>query len=71
MNIIRDVAEELLSMFMADVTLALSIFGLVLLIALLIKVAGIAPLLAGAALLAGSLINLVSAVCREANKKAK
>lgn len=71
MNIIRDVAKELLSMFMADAHLALSLLGLVVFIAFLIKVAGIAPLLAGGGLLAGCLIILVSAVRREAKKRAK
>jgi hypothetical protein len=65
MNIIRDVAKEILNMFMADARLALSILGLVVFIALLIKVAGIAPLLAGGGLLTGCLIILVSAAYRK------
>jgi hypothetical protein len=69
MNLIRDVAKELLSMFMTDTRLALSILGLVLFISLLIKLAGVTPLLAGGGLLAGCLIILVSAVCQEARSK--
>jgi uncharacterized membrane protein YesL len=69
MNIIRDVAKELLSMFMTDSRLALSVLGLVLFIALLIKVAGVTPWLAGGGLMAGCLIILVSAVCRETRTK--
>jgi hypothetical protein len=52
-------------MFMADARLALSILGLVVFIALLIKVAGIAPLLAGGGLLTGCLLILVSAAYRK------
>lgn len=65
MNILREVAQELLKMFIADARLTLSILALVALTAVLIKFAGMAPAGAGAILLVGCLMILLAAVFRQ------
>jgi hypothetical protein len=66
MNILRDVAKELLSMFLADFRLTLSILLLVAIAA--ISVDWLHPFVGGAILVVGTLLILVEAVAREAKR---
>ncbi len=66
MNILRDVAKELLSMFLADFRLTLSIPLLVAIAA--ISVDWLHPLVGGAILVVGTLLILVEAVAREVKR---
>ena len=69
MNILLEVAKELLGMFLADARLTLATLGLVVAVALLLDLAGAAPLAGGAALLLGCVAILVEAVAREARRR--
>ena len=69
MTILIGVLKELIAMFVADVRLTLAILTLVAAVAGLIGV-GVAPVLGGVVLLAGSLAILVLAVSREAKIRA-
>lgn len=66
MNIVGDLCKELLSMFVADATLALATLVLVAVVAGLVGAAGVGPVIGGGVLLFGSLVILVEAVSREA-----
>jgi len=69
MNLVREVAGELLGMFLADARLTGAVLALVLLVAALRMKAGVAPLLLGCLLLAGCLVILVEAAAREARRR--
>lgn len=69
MTLVRDIASELLGMFLADARLSHAIVALVLLVAGLVRFAGVEPLIGGALLLAGSLLILVEAAAREARNR--
>jgi hypothetical protein len=69
MNLLREVASELLGMFLADARLTGAVLALVLLVAALLIKAGVAPLLGGGLLLAGCLVILVEAAIREARRR--
>jgi hypothetical protein len=69
MDILRDVAAELLSMFVADARLTLTALGLVALVAALIWWLQAPALLAGAILLAGTLAIIFEATWRETNRR--
>ena len=71
MNLIADVARELLGMFLADARLTLSTLALVALVAALVVALGAAPLLGGGVLLLGCLAILVEAAAREARRRSE
>ena len=68
MNIIGEVAKELLGMFLADARLTSATLILVAIIAALIIWARLDPVLCGGLLFAGCLAILVEAVLREARR---
>lgn len=69
MSIIREIVTELFGMFVADARLSAAIFGVVLIAAGLIDVAHLAPILGGAALLAGTVAVLLVSVRRAARRR--
>jgi hypothetical protein len=69
MNILRDVARELLGMFLADARLTTAILVLVALVAGLVIAVSVEPLLGGSVLLLGSLAIVVEAAVREARRR--
>ncbi|MFO7484036.1 hypothetical protein [Oceanibaculum nanhaiense] len=68
MNVLRDVFQEITSMFLGDARLSVAILSVVAIAAGLIEIAGLDPLLAGAILLAGCLAVLLEAVRRRARE---
>jgi hypothetical protein len=64
MTLLKDFTAELVGMFVGDVPLTLALLGLVAIAAALIHLVGVEPLAAGALLLVGCLVLLVSAVQR-------
>jgi hypothetical protein len=70
MSIAREVLVELRAMFVADSRLTLGISALIALIAALIMIFGIDPLVAGVALLGGSIAILLEAVFHTAGSQA-
>ncbi len=68
MSIVRDVAKELLGMFLADARLTTTILILVAVVAALAVGLRVNPILCGGLLLAGSLQIVVAAVLREARR---
>jgi hypothetical protein len=69
MSLLKDVAAELLGMFLADARLSGAVLMLVLVIAALVLSAALQPLLGGAALLIGCLGILVEASVRETRRR--
>ena len=69
MSLLRDIAHELLGMFLADFRLTVAILALVLLVAGLIFSLGVQPLIGGSVLLAGCLVILVEAAVRETRRR--
>jgi hypothetical protein len=69
MSLLREVAGELLGMFLADARLSGAILALVALVAALVLGLNVNPALAGGLLLAGSLAILVEAALREARRR--
>lgn len=69
MNILRDVARELLGMFLADARLTTATLALVALVAGLVVAMKIEPLLGGGLLFLGCLAILVEAAIREARHR--
>jgi hypothetical protein len=70
MSIAREVVGELRAMFVADARLTLGISALIALVGALIMVFGIDPLVAGVALLGGSIAILIAAVFHTAGSQA-
>lgn len=68
MTLLRDIASELIGMFVADVRLSGAIVALVAVVAGLILWIGIPPVIGGGGLLVGSLLVLVEAAYREARR---
>jgi hypothetical protein len=66
MTLLREIASELVGMFLADARLSGAVVALVSIVAGLILWVGVQPLVCGGGLLAGSLLILVEAACREA-----
>jgi len=64
MTILKELAAELLGMFIAEKRLAIAVLAIVAAAGLLADVAG--PLIGGAVLLFGSLTLLIESVCRSA-----
>lgn len=69
MSILKDVLSELLSMFVADVRLTISILTVVGIAALIIDVTGLSPILGGIFLLSGCIAVLVFSVRKEAMRR--
>lgn len=67
MSLVRDIAAELISMFIADARLSVSLLFLVLIVWVL--AATLPPLLAGSVLVLGCLAVLVAAVAHEAKER--
>jgi hypothetical protein len=66
MTMLKELAAELIGMFVAERRLTLSVLAIVAMVASLVHVIGVAPLFGGAALLLGSLTLLVESVLRGA-----
>ena len=71
MSVFAEVIKELIGMFIADRRLALSIFILVAVVALLASVQWVEPVFCGSLLLFGCLVILIEAVLREARNRRK
>jgi hypothetical protein len=69
MSILRDVAKELLGMFLADARLTTATLVLVALVSALVLAVKIEPLWGGFLLFLGCLAILVSAASREAKQR--
>jgi len=69
MTLLRDIAGELIGMFVADARLSGAIVALVAVVAGLIVWVGLPPAIGGGGLLAGSLLILVEAAWREARRR--
>jgi hypothetical protein len=68
MSLLRDVAKELLGMFLADARLATATLVLVALVAGLVVAMRVEPLLGGSVLFLGCLAILVETAVREARR---
>lgn len=68
MSILRDVLAELFSMFVADARLTAAILAVVAGAAVMIDIASLPALAAGAALLIGTIVVLVASVCAAARR---
>ena len=68
MNILRDVAKELLAMFLADARLTVSILLLVAIAAISVSWLQLNPLVGGALLVVGALLILLDAVGRQTKR---
>jgi hypothetical protein len=66
MTIVRDIAKELLAMFVADSALTVMILGLVVIVAVLISIGHVAPLISGGSLLLGSVTIMLGSAARAA-----
>lgn len=69
MTLLRDIVNELIGMFLADVRLTTAILVLVLIVAGLTLSLGVAPLIGGGTLLVGCLVILVEAAVRETRRR--
>jgi hypothetical protein len=68
MNLIREIAGEIASMFVGDARLSLAILAIVGVAAAMRGLSGLDPLLGGAVLLVGSLAVLIESVRRSARR---
>jgi hypothetical protein len=66
MTMLKELAAELLGMFVAEKRLAVAVLAIVAIAGSLVDFAGINPLVGGAVLLFGCLILLIESVCRAA-----
>lgn len=69
MTLLRDIASELIGMFLADACLTGAVLALVLLVAALTLGLGVPPLIAGGVLLLGCLVILAGVAWREASRQ--
>ncbi|HEX9743659.1 MAG TPA: hypothetical protein VGA17_12815 [Nitrospiraceae bacterium] len=69
MTLLRDIANGLVGMFLADARLTGAILALVLIVAALTLAFDVEPLIGGAMLLVGCLLILVEAALREARRR--
>ena len=69
MTLLREIARELVGMFLADARLTLAILTLVAIVAGLILALGLDPLLGGGALLLGCHLILIETAFREARRR--
>jgi hypothetical protein len=70
MTILKELAAELLGMFVAEKRLAMAVLAIVAVAGSLVDFAGLDPLVGGAILLFGCLTLLVESVCRSARRSA-
>jgi hypothetical protein len=70
MNLLRDVIAELVGMFVGDARLSAAVLFVVAVAAVVIRLAGVAPLAGGVVLLAGCLLVVVEGVRRGARRLA-
>ena len=66
MTILKELAAELLGMFVAEKRLAMAVLAIVAVAGSLVDFAGLNPLVGGAILLFGCLTLLIESVCRSA-----
>jgi hypothetical protein len=66
MTMLKELAAELIGMFIGEKRLTISILAIVAAVGSLVDFIGLDPLLGGAALLFGSLILLIESICRSA-----
>jgi hypothetical protein len=66
MTMIKELAAELVGMFVAEKRLAIAVLAIVAMAGSLVDLAGLNPLIGGTALLLGCLIVLIESVCRAA-----
>ena len=66
MTMLKELAAELIGMFVAERRLTISVLAIVAMVASLVDLIGVAPLLGGTALLLGCLALLVESVLRGA-----
>jgi hypothetical protein len=66
MTMLKELAAELIGMFIGEKRLTISILAIVAAVGSLVDFTGLDPLLGGAALLLGCLILLIDSVCRSA-----
>ena len=71
MTMLKEIAAELIGMFMGDARLTLAVLAVVASAAALIEIAGVDPLGAGGVLLVGCLGLLIENVHRSARPEAK
>ncbi len=69
MNVIGDVAKELLGMFLGDARLTIGVVVMVSLVDGLLVFLHIAPIIGGALLLIGSLLIVIEAAVRQARPR--
>lgn len=70
MTMLKELAAELIGMFVGEKQLTMSVLAIVALVGSLVDFVGLDPLLGGAALLFGCLIALVESVRRSARPQA-
>ena len=66
MTMLKELAAELIGMFVGETRLTISVLVVVAAVGSLVDFIGLDPLLGGAALLCGCLILLIESVCRSA-----
>jgi len=66
MTMLKELAAELVGMFVAEKRLAIAVLAIVAMTGLLVDLAGLNPLFGGAVLLFGCLMLLIESVCRAA-----
>ena len=66
MTMLKELAGELIGMFVAEKRLTIAVLAIVVVAGLLVDFAGLNPLVGGAVLLFGCLILLIESVCRAA-----
>ena len=66
MTMLKELAAELIGMFVGETRLTISVLAIVAAVGSLVDFTGLDPLLGGAALLFGCLILLIESVCRSA-----
>ncbi|MBN8979642.1 MAG: hypothetical protein J0I08_24575 [Rhizobiales bacterium] len=69
MSIVKEVAVEILGMFLADATLTATTLVLVAIVAVLLRVLHVEPLVGGGLLLLGGLAILAGTAAREAFRR--
>ena len=69
MTLLRDIANELVGMFLADSRLSGAVLALVLIVAGLTNSLGVEPLIGGGVLVAGCPLILVEAAFRETRRR--
>jgi hypothetical protein len=70
MTILKELAAELIGMFVGETRLTISVLAIVAAVGSLVDFIDLDPLLGGAALLFGCLVLLIESVCRSARASA-